>query len=52
MALDTFTVLVGISPDVESAEADYDLVLELPHRGAADGWLRRRGRPTAATTAR
>src|SRR3954449_7479982 len=29
MAFDTFTVLVGIYPDVESAEADYDLVKEL-----------------------
>src|SRR6478736_6465926 len=29
MAFDTFTVLVGIYPDLESAEADYDLVKEL-----------------------
>ena len=29
MAFDTFTVLVGVYPDVESAEADYDLVKEL-----------------------
>src|SRR3954467_11435919 len=29
MAFDTFTVLVGIYPDVDSAEADYDLVKEL-----------------------
>ena len=29
MAFDTFTVLVGIYPDVQSAEADYDLVKEL-----------------------
>src|SRR5688500_3439568 len=29
MAFDTFTVLVGVYPDLESAEADYDLVKEL-----------------------
>jgi uncharacterized membrane protein len=29
MALDTFTVIVGVYPDVESPEADYDLVKEL-----------------------
>ena len=29
MAFDTFTVLVGVYPDLQSAEADYDLVKEL-----------------------
>jgi uncharacterized membrane protein len=29
MAFDTFTVLVGVYPDLESAEADYDLVKQL-----------------------
>ena len=29
MAFDTFMVLAGVYPDVESAEADYDLVKEL-----------------------
>jgi uncharacterized membrane protein len=29
MAFDTFTVLVGVYPDAESAEADYELVKEL-----------------------
>jgi uncharacterized membrane protein len=29
MAFDTFTVLVGVYPDLTSAEADYDLVKEL-----------------------
>lgn len=29
MAIDTFTVLVGIYPDLATAEADYDLVKEL-----------------------
>jgi uncharacterized membrane protein len=29
MAFDTFTVFVGVYPDLESAEADYDLVKEL-----------------------
>ena len=45
MAFDTFTVLVGVYPDVESAEADYDLVKELHTKEAADGRLRRRGHP-------
>jgi uncharacterized membrane protein len=31
MAIDTFMVLAGVYPDLESAEADYDLVKEL-HR--------------------
>src|SRR3954468_4292960 len=31
MAVDTFMVFVGVYPDVESAEADYDLVKDL-HR--------------------
>src|SRR4051794_1883731 len=29
MAFDTFTVLVGVYPDLQSAETDYDLVKEL-----------------------
>ena len=29
MAFDTFTVVVGVYPDLESAEADYDLVKQL-----------------------
>ena len=29
MAFDTFTVFVGVYPDLESAEADYDLVKQL-----------------------
>ena len=32
MALDTFVVFAGVYPDVESAEADYDLVKELHTR--------------------
>ena len=36
MAFDTFTVLVGGYPDVESAEADYDLVKEL--HGRSGSW--------------
>ena len=32
MAFDTFTVLVGVYPDLESAEADYDLVKELHNK--------------------
>jgi len=32
MAFDTFTVLVGVYPDLESAEADYGLVKELHTR--------------------
>ena len=39
MAFDTFTVLVGVYPDLESAEADYDLVKAAPRQGAADGRL-------------
>jgi uncharacterized membrane protein len=32
MALDTFTAIAGVYPDLESAEADYDLVKELHTR--------------------
>ncbi len=36
MAFDTFMVIAGVYPDLESAEADYDLVEEL-HRGTRRG---------------
>ena len=39
MAVDTFIVYVGVYPDVESAEADYDLVKDLHHlAGLIDGY--------------
>src|SRR6476660_3454452 len=39
MAFDTFIVFVGVYPDVDSAEADYDLVKDLHRRaGLIDGY--------------
>ena len=35
MAFDTFTVLVGVYPDVESAEVDDDLVRKAASREGA-----------------
>ena len=32
MAFDTFMVYVGVYPDVDSAEADYDLIKDLHYR--------------------
>ena len=43
MAIDTLMVFAGVYPDLESAEADYDLVKELhaqegPGSGQSSGW--------------